>query len=75
MIRAVDTAHQIGMRTIALTGSGGRQRELTLACLSVPSTDTQYSHEVHLAFEHILCEPVERALFSPSSAETTTFGR
>jgi hypothetical protein len=29
----------------------------------VPSTDTQYIQEAHLAVEHILCELVEFALF------------
>jgi phosphoheptose isomerase len=64
VIRAVDAAHRIGMRTIALTGSGGRLRELANVCISVPSTDTQYIQESHLAIEHVLCELVERSLFT-----------
>ena len=63
VIRAVDAARRIGMRTIALTGGAGRLRELAHVCISVPSTDTQYIQETHLAIEHILCELVERSLF------------
>jgi len=63
VIRAVETARRIGMRTIALTGSAGRLRELAHVCISVPSTDTQYIQEAHLAIEHILCALVERSLF------------
>lgn len=68
VIRAVETARQIGMRTIALTGSGGRLRELAHVCISVPSTVTQYIQEAHLAIEHILCALVERSLFGSATS-------
>jgi D-sedoheptulose 7-phosphate isomerase len=51
------------MGTIALTGNGGRLTTLADAVIAVPSADTQYIQEAHLAVEHILCELVEFALF------------
>jgi D-sedoheptulose 7-phosphate isomerase len=32
--------------------------------ISVPSADTQHIQEAHLAIEHVICELVERHLFS-----------
>jgi hypothetical protein len=31
--------------------------------IAVPSTNTQYIQEAHLAIEHIVCELVEHTLF------------
>jgi D-sedoheptulose 7-phosphate isomerase len=63
VIRAMEAARGIGMRTIALTGSAGRLQSLAHASIAVPSTDTQHIQEAHLAIEHILCALVERSLF------------
>lgn len=66
VVRAVESASRIGMRTIALTGAGGPLRDLASVCVAVPSTDTQYIQETHLALEHILCALVEQSLFGAS---------
>jgi D-sedoheptulose 7-phosphate isomerase len=63
VVRAVAAARAIRMRTVALTGSGGRLAEMVHVAISVPSTNTQYIQEAHLAIEHILCELVECSLF------------
>jgi D-sedoheptulose 7-phosphate isomerase len=63
VIRAVDLAHATGLRTVALTGSGGRLARVADVAISVPSEDTQHIQETHLAIEHLLCMLVERALF------------
>jgi phosphoheptose isomerase len=63
VIRAVETARVAHMRTIALTGSGGRLSGMVHAAISVPSMNTQYIQEIHLVIEHILCELVECSLF------------
>lgn len=68
VIRAVEAARKKNMRTIALTGSGGRLAAITDVVIPVPSTDTQYIQETHLAVEHILCELVEFVLFRESGA-------
>lgn len=63
IIRAVTAAQEAGMRTVALTGQGGRLRELVDVAIAVPSTNTQYIQEAHLVIEHVLCDLVERILF------------
>ena len=63
VIRAVEAARAANMRTIVLMGSGGRLAGMTNVAISVPSANTQYIQEAHLAIEHILCGLVERYLF------------
>jgi D-sedoheptulose 7-phosphate isomerase len=63
VIQAVELARATGMRTVSLTGAGGRLAKLADVSISVPSDDTQHIQEAHLAIEHLLCMLVERALF------------
>ena len=63
LIRAVEVAKKMTMRTIALTGNGGRLAASAEVVIAVPSSDTQYIQEAHLAVEHIVCELVEVILF------------
>lgn len=61
--RAVVSAREAGMKTIALTGRDGL-KEKTTVTIAVPSADTQYIQEAHVTIEHILCDLVERQLFT-----------
>jgi phosphoheptose isomerase len=63
LIHAVEAAKKRNMRTIALTGNGGRLAAIAEVVIAVPSSDTQYIQEAHLAVEHIVCELVEVSLF------------
>ena len=63
VIRAVETARKRNIGTIALTGNGGRLAAIADVVVAVPSSDTQYIQEAHVAIEHIICELVESALF------------
>src|SRR5262245_24553769 len=63
LIHAVEAAKKKNMRTIALTGNGGRLATMAETVIAVPSSDTQYVQEVHLAVEHIVCELVEVIVF------------
>lgn len=67
VIKAIEVAKDIGMRTAVLTGglSGGSSELGTLAdlTLNVPSAKTQHIQEVHLWIEHLLCELVEKEMF------------
>ena len=63
VIRAVKAANALNMQTIVLTGNGGRLAKMANVAISVPSANTQYIQETHLAIEHILCGLVERHLF------------
>jgi D-sedoheptulose 7-phosphate isomerase len=63
VIQAVELARATGLRTVSLTGSGGRLGKLVDVAIAVPNDDTQHIQETHLAVEHLLCLLVERALF------------
>ena len=63
VVQAIGAAGKRNIRTIALTGNGGRLASLADVAIAVPSGDTQYIQETHLAVEHILCELVESVLF------------
>lgn len=67
VLYALAAAREAGMKTIALTGAGGRMAEAADITIAVPSANTQYIQEVHLAVEHLLCYFVERTLFAPDA--------
>ena len=65
VIRAVEAAKAKNIRTIGLTGNGGSAlSRLAHIAISVPSANTQFIQEAHLAIEHTICELVEHSLFS-----------
>lgn len=63
VIRAVQAARALQLRTVALTGPKGRLKELVDVAIAVPSDSIQHIQEVHLTIEHVLCHLVERDLF------------
>ena len=67
VISAVETAHLLDMQAITLTGSGGALMDKANIAVAVPSNDTQYIQEAHLAIEHILCAIIEGELFDNKS--------
>ena len=69
VIRAVEAAKKRCISTIALTGNGGRLSTMADIPIAVPSADTQYIQEAHLAVEHTLCELVEFVLFRESEVQ------
>lgn len=59
IIRAVQQAETMGIKSYCLTGkSGGKLATLT-DCLCVPSTKTARIQESHILVGHIICEVVE----------------
>jgi D-sedoheptulose 7-phosphate isomerase len=65
---ALEVARKQGLITIALTGkTGGLLKPLVDFCLCMPSEDTARIQEAHILTGHILCEIIERGLFSESS--------
>ncbi|BDU78493.1 D-sedoheptulose 7-phosphate isomerase [Mesoterricola sediminis] len=60
VIRAVEAAKALGLRTLGLLGrDGGRLRELADDCLVVPSRVTARIQEVHLMIYHFWCEALD----------------
>ena len=63
VVKAVDVARALGMKTISLTG----ERDSALSaksdiCLKVPSASTPRIQEMHILVGHILCELAENAV-------------
>jgi D-inositol-3-phosphate glycosyltransferase len=73
VVRALETARRIGLRTIGLLGrDGGAAQALTDIPITVPSTDTQKIQEVHLVAIHLVCELVEARVAGTRAPESAT---
>ncbi|MEG3889948.1 D-sedoheptulose 7-phosphate isomerase [Microcoleus sp. Z1_A1] len=68
VVLAIAAAKKMGIAAIALTGTGGKLAAIADVTIAVPSTNTAYIQEGHLAVEHILCSLVESHLFSERGA-------
>jgi len=70
VLRAVETARSLGMRTIGLTGGdGGALKGLVDVSLCVSaSTLSCRIQETHILVGHVLCELVDRRLFGMQRA-------
>lgn len=63
VLRAVKTAKEMGLTTIALLGKGGgTTKVLADHALVVPSESTARIQEAHILIGHILCELIEQEL-------------
>ena len=71
VVRAIDSAHELHMKVVALTGcDGGEMRsalEATDVEICVPAERTARIQEVHILVIHALCEFIESALFGNSA--------
>ena len=70
VVRAVDVAHERGMKVVALTGrDGGAVLDALTATdveIRVPAERTARIQEVHLLVIHTLCDFIDSALFGDS---------
>lgn len=65
ILRTCKVAKEMGIFIIAFTGeTGGKAKEFANILLNVPSTDTPRIQEAHIMIGHILCERVEKVIFS-----------
>jgi D-sedoheptulose 7-phosphate isomerase len=63
VVRGLETARELGLVTVALTGaSGGKVAAVVDVCIRVPSEDTPRVQELSMLLGHTLCELVEREL-------------
>jgi len=63
IVKAVEAAGELGIRTVVLTGQSGGELAALCECLRVPSSDTPRIQECHILLGHILCELVEQKYF------------
>ena len=65
VVKAIEAAKKIGMKTISLTGeTGGKLDALCDICIKVPSRNTARIQETHILVGHILCQEIEEKIFS-----------
>jgi len=65
VIKAFEKAKEKGIKTLAmLGGTGGKMKGLADVEIIIPSSNTQRIQEGHITVGHILCESVERELYS-----------
>jgi D-sedoheptulose 7-phosphate isomerase len=60
---AIDQAATMGLRTLAMTGSGGRLASMADIVLRVPSDDTARIQEAHILMAHMICALTEERLY------------
>lgn len=65
IVKAFETARNIGMVTVGFTGAtGGKMKSLSDFLINVPSTDTPRIQESHIMIGHIICQLVEESYFN-----------
>ncbi len=65
IIKAFEKAKEIGVKTLAfLGGTGGNMKGMADVEVIIPSANTQRIQEGHITIGHIICESVERELYS-----------
>ena len=74
VIRAVESCRAKDILTVGmLGGSGGELARLVDIPIIVPSDNTQFIQESHIAIGHIICELVEETLYGGRSSEFFSF--
>jgi len=64
IVRALQTARVLKMKTVGLTGqNGGAMKALCDACICCPSSSTPEIQEMHLPIYHTLCIMLENEFF------------
>ena len=62
VLRALETANERGLITVALTGRGGKAGAIAAHHIAVPDDRTARVQEVHATLLHVICELVEQEL-------------
>lgn len=70
IVNAFNQAKEMGIQTIALTGSkGGEMKNVADLCICIPSDDTPRVQESHIMVGHIICEIIESTLFENTNTK------
>jgi D-sedoheptulose 7-phosphate isomerase len=68
VLRAMEVAKEKSIYTIALTGSGGKMKDLADCAICIPSDQTPRIQECHILTGHIICEIAEEMLLDPAGS-------
>ncbi|MEI8111025.1 MAG: D-sedoheptulose 7-phosphate isomerase [Chitinophagia bacterium] len=64
ILKAFETANEMGVITIGMTGAGGgKMKAISKYLIEVPSNTTPRIQESHILLGHIICELVEKNIF------------
>jgi D-sedoheptulose 7-phosphate isomerase len=63
VVGAIQTAKEIGLHTMGMTGRGGELAQCAQTVYAVASDVTARIQETHITIAHILCDLVDRTLF------------
>lgn len=63
VILAMEAAKEKGAKTIAVTGDGGKMRDMADFSIIIPSKETPHIQEGYLAACHTMCGIVEKEMF------------
>lgn len=63
ILKVVELAQKIGVKSTVMTGSSGGKIASKAACLHIPSEDTARIQESHITIGHIVCQLVEQEMF------------
>lgn len=75
VLAAVEVANALQMHTVGLTGEGdSRLGTMVSHHLPIPSTNTTYIQQGHIAVIHVLCELIEESLTSKDEGGETKGG-
>jgi D-sedoheptulose 7-phosphate isomerase len=67
VVRAAETANELGMTTMAFVGKdGGRLAEVSAFAMIVPHEDFARIQEAHMALGHIFCGLIEEMVLAPA---------
>ena len=65
IVQAIQTAKELNMIAVGLTGEkGGEMEGICDYVIKIPSCDTPRIQEAHILIGHIICEIVEKEIFS-----------
>lgn len=64
IVRAVEFAKKNNLKTIGLSGQGGKLKDLVDFPIAVPSSNTQRIQETHITISHAMCGLIEQTLFN-----------
>lgn len=66
VLAAAEVGKTKGTFLVGMTGrDGGQLKDVTDLCLRMPSDDTPRIQEAHMLIGHIICEEVEKRMFTP----------
>jgi D-sedoheptulose 7-phosphate isomerase len=70
VLAAVETARQLGIRTVGFTGrSGGKMKQRVNLALCAPADDTAPIQECHTAMGHVIVALAEKMLFNADGSD------